>query len=238
MPQTPECVDAGGQCAPTDCDADGFISNGVADLVADGRGHINQNAGTRLNFAEGRRSTNKMAVYDLEQPEPCSAAEDFAPSGCTDPRATNHDAAAATNSGSCLYDCAVLAASGDGDASCILLVGGGSLDLPAPDLSGPASLIVQGRVYTKTVEVQAPPGSGAWQYVGCFVDSPARDMVLMPPLEGVEDGNQFRETAVQRLDLCAFQCRAEGYEVMGLALDNQCFCDSGLQGIDWGAQVT
>ena len=210
----PECVEPGGQCAPTDCDADGIIQNGVADLCANGEGNCG----------------NRMAVYDLEQPEtakPCTrAAEDPALAGCTDPRASNYDAAAATNGGSCTYDCATLAAGGGGDAGCFLA--GAKSDLPAPDLSletAPASLVVQGRVDLQTVTVveahaqaQAVEGTGPYNYMGCFRDNEGgRDMAYL----GAGAGSQGEIADLDlgpvlplqgRVQICAVRCRSENFQ--------------------------
>ena len=165
-----------------------------------------------------------MAVYDLDLPDskPCRArAEDPALSGCTDPRAANYDAAAATNGGSCTYDCATLAAGGGGDAGCFLA--GAKSDLPAPDLSletAPASFVVQGRVdllQTVTMvgaqQAQAVEGTGPYSYMGCFRDNEGgRDMGLELPFLGIFNLVAPAWPLGGRVEECAVRCGSANYQ--------------------------
>ena len=166
-----------------------------------------------------------MAVYGLKQPAaaPCIVAEDPALAGCTDPRAANHNASAASNGGSCVYDCVSLAAGGDdGDTGCIL-VGGVSLGLPVPDLSvgtAPASLVIQGRVDLQTVlqQGQAVEGTGPYNYMGCFRDNEGgRDMAYLGAgadgegaIAGLDLGPAIPLRG--RVEICATRCRSENFQ--------------------------
>ena len=154
-------------------------------------------------------------------------ARDPALSGCTDPRAANHDAAAVSNGGSCVYNCKMLAASGDdGDTGC-MLVGGVSLDLLAPDLSvgtAPASLVIQGRVDLQTVlqQQRQAEGTGPYNYLGCFQDdAPAngpdspggRDMPYGPIALrfGIDTlDRRINTLAIGHLEECAILCGSGG----------------------------
>ena len=140
-----------------------------------------------------------------------ASAEDSALSGCTDRRAANHDAAAASNSGSCVCDCVALAASGD--AGCILV--GGRLGLPAPDLvvgTAPANLVIQGRVDVQTVvhQGQAAEGTGPYSYMGCFRDNEGeRDMGYRTTVPGAAS-NYDSNVASRAVVDCAVLCYSNG----------------------------